>query len=262
MAKLVPLFSGSKGNSYYVGSAKGGVLIDAGRSCKQIMTALSDNEIDINKIQAVFITHEHIDHCQGLRVFLKKTGIKVYATKGTMEALIRDNRIEGNADANIITSSVSLGDMNVEIFSTSHDAEEPCCYRVTTADNRKAMIATDLGIMTDVVRNGFYGVDALVLESNHDTDMLKNGIYPYPLKQRILSRYGHLSNHACAIELPEIIRNGTMRIVLGHLSQENNRPDVAVNESTMLLRERGYRKDIDYTLDVAPAETNGKVVLF
>lgn len=262
MAKLIPLFSGSKGNSYYIGSGSGGVLVDVGRSCKQIMTALDCNDIDIKKIGGVFITHEHSDHCQGLRVFLKKTGLKVFATQGTMEALIKGKYIESDAKTEIISSTVSIGDMQVEMFRTSHDASEPCGYKVITGDNRTAMVATDLGIMTDTVRQHFMGVDALVLESNHDINMLKTGMYPYPLKQRILSKKGHLSNTDCAKELPDIIKNGTMRIILGHLSQENNKPDIAFNESNNLLSDLGYKKGYDYTLDVAPVEYNGKVVLF
>ncbi|MGN0459576.1 MAG: MBL fold metallo-hydrolase, partial [Ruminococcus sp.] len=175
MAKLIPLFSGSKGNSYYIGSSDGGVLIDAGRSCKQIENALSNNDIDIKKIRGVFVTHEHIDHCSALRVLVKKNNLPVVATEGTMEGLIKDNRIEASAETHIISGEISLGDMLVEAFPTNHDTIEPCCYRVTTSDNRKAMVATDLGIINDDVRNAFYGVDALVLESNHDIDMLKNG---------------------------------------------------------------------------------------
>ena len=268
MAKLIPLFSGSKGNSYYIGSGSGGVLIDAGRSCKQIETALNDNNIDINKVKSIFITHEHTDHCSALRVLSKKTGIKVYASAGTMEALIKDNRLDPAAKTGVIEfengrgKDVAIGDMLIESFLTNHDTPQSCCYRVTTEDNRKAMVATDLGIMTDNVRNAFYGVDALVLESNHDINMLKTGPYPYYLKQRILSDRGHLSNVNCALELPEIIKNGTMRIILGHLSQENNRPDIALNESMMYLNEKGFRRDYDYTLDIAPQETNGKVILY
>ncbi|MBQ9672994.1 MAG: MBL fold metallo-hydrolase [Ruminococcus sp.] len=262
MAKLIPLFSGSKGNSYYIGSGSGGVLIDAGRSCKQILTALDDNNIDINKIRAVFVTHEHIDHCSALRVLVKKTGMKVYATEGTMNALIRDNRLEPNAVTEVLTSPVAVGDMLVEHFSTNHDTPQPCCYRVKTSDNRCAMVATDLGTITDNVRSAFNGVDALVLESNHDVNMLKNGIYPQYLKQRILSDCGHLSNRTCAEELPDIIKNGTMRIVLGHLSQENNRPDIAMNTSIKHLADCGFKRDYDYTLDLAPEVNNGKVILF
>ncbi|MDD6644877.1 MAG: MBL fold metallo-hydrolase [Oscillospiraceae bacterium] len=262
MAKLIPLFSGSKGNSYYIGSYDGGILIDAGRSCKQIENALGNNDIDIKKIRGVFITHEHIDHCSALRVLIKKNNIPVFATEGTMEGLIRDNRIEPGAETRIISKEIALGDMLVEAFPTNHDTIEPCCYRVTTSDNRKAMVATDLGIVGDEVRNAFYGVDALVLESNHDIAMLKNGFYPYYLKQRILSSNGHLSNESCALELPEIIENGTMRIMLGHLSQDNNRPDIALKESLGVLTQRGFKRDYDYTIDVAPVESNGKVILF
>lgn len=262
MAKLIPLFSGSKGNSYYIGSSDGGILIDAGRSCKQIENALGNNDIDIKKIRGVFITHEHIDHCAALRVLVKKNNIPVFATEGTMEGLISDNRLESGAETHIISKEIALGDMLVEAFPTYHDTIQPCCYRVTTSDNRKAMVATDLGIVSDEVRNAFYGVDALVLESNHDIAMLKNGFYPYYLKQRILSSNGHLSNESCAMELPEIIENGTMRIMLGHLSQDNNRPDIALNESLGVLTQRGFRRDYDYTIDVAPVESNGKVILF
>ena len=179
-----------------------------------------------------------------------------------MEGLISDNRLESGAETHIISKEIALGDMLVEAFPTNHDTIQPCCYRVTTSDNRKAMVATDLGIVSDEVRNAFYGVDALVLESNHDIDMLKNGFYPYYLKQRILSSNGHLSNESCALELPEIIENGTMRIMLGHLSQDNNRPEIALNESLGVLTQRGFRRDYDYTIDVAPVESNGKVILF
>ena len=262
MAKLIPLFSGSKGNSYYIGSSDGGILIDAGRSCKQIENALSNYDIDIKKIRGVFVTHEHIDHCSALRVLVKKNNIPVFATEGTMEGLIKDKRIEPSAETHITSGEISLGDMLVEAFPTNHDTIQPCCFRVTTSDNRKAMVATDLGVISDEVRNAFYGVDALVLESNHDIDMLKNGFYPYYLKQRILSSNGHLSNESCAMELPEIIENGTMRIMLGHLSQDNNRPEIALNESLGVLTQRGFRRDYDYTIDVAPVESNGKVILF
>ena len=181
MAKIIPLFSGSKGNSYYIGSGAGGVLVDAGRSCKQIENALADNNIDIKKIKGVFITHEHKDHCSGLRVLVKKNHIPVYATEGTMNGLINGKCLEANAVTNVINGQVELDDMMIESFPTMHDANEPCCYKITTSDDRKAMIATDLGVMTDVIRDAFYGVDALVLESNHDVNMLKNGIYPYYL---------------------------------------------------------------------------------
>lgn len=262
MAKLVPLFSGSKGNSYYIGSGSGGVLIDAGRNCKQLENALHNNNIDIKKIRGIFITHEHNDHCSALRVFLKKNPIPVYATLGTMERLIEGNRLAPNAVTHIIDEKVAVDDMLVEAFPTNHDTPQPCCYRVTTGDNRRAMVATDLGVMTSTVRDAFYGVDALVLESNHDINMLKQGGYPYYLKQRILSSQGHLSNNDCANELPQIIENGTMRILLGHLSQENNTPNVALGESLTLLNSKGFRRDYDYTLDVAPVETNGKVIMF
>jgi phosphoribosyl 1,2-cyclic phosphodiesterase len=179
-----------------------------------------------------------------------------------MKGLIDNNRIDKNASIQVISSSIALDNMLIESFPTNHDTPQPCCYKVTTGDDRTAMVATDLGVMTDTLRKGFLGVDALVLESNHDINMLKNGSYPYYLQQRILSNQGHLSNKSCANELPDIIKNGTMRIMLGHLSQENNRPEIALKESLDYLTNQGFKRDYDYTLDVAPVETNGKVILF
>lgn len=262
MAKLIPLFSGSKGNSYYIGSGAGGVLIDAGRSCKQLVSALEENNININKISAVLITHEHIDHCSALRVFAKKTGVRVYATEGTMNRLIADNRIAPGTKTEVINSPVAIGNMLAEPYMTSHDTPQPCCYRIRTADGRCAMVATDLGTVTPEIRSAFRGVDALVLESNHDVYMLKHGIYPPYLKNRILSNLGHLSNEACSAELPAIIQNGTMRIILGHLSEQNNTPAVALKESVDKLTQLGFRRDYDYTIDTAPVVTDGRVVLF
>ena len=262
MFRFCSLYSGSTGNSLYVETPNTKILIDAGESAKKIVSALSNIEVDITEINAILVTHEHSDHIKGLGTLSKKYNIPVYATEGTMNGLINGKCLEANAVTNVINGQVELDDMMIESFPTMHDANEPCCYKITTSDGRKAMIATDLGVMTDVIRDAFYGVDALVLESNHDVNMLKNGIYPYYLKERILSKYGHLSNESCASELPEIIKNGTMRVVLGHLSQENNMPSLAIKESVDYLSSMGYKRDYDYTLDVAPVENNGKVILF
>lgn len=262
MARAVPLFSGSKGNSYYIGSASEGVLIDAGRSCKQIENAMLANGLDMGSIGAVFITHEHTDHCSALRVLAKRYGFKVYSSLGTLNALRAGNKLDPNTDADVITDEVVIGNMRVQRIYTPHDAAESCCYRVTAPDGKSALIATDMGVMLPDVRTAAEQSDFVVLESNHDINMLKNGFYPYPLKQRILSNRGHLSNEACAKELVNLVEKGTLRLMLGHLSEENNTVPLAMSTSVDLLTSNGMKYKSDYSLDVAPSVSTTKAIIF
>ena len=262
LAKVVPLFSGSKGNSYYIGSSGEGVLIDVGRSCKQIENMLSLNGIGIASIGAVFVTHEHVDHCQGLRVFAKKNKIKIYASEGTLSAMAEKNYISPENECDVIEDIITVGNMQVERCDTPHDARESCCYKVYTCDGRKAVVATDMGVMTDSVRKLISSSDFAVVESNHDVRMLKLGDYPYVVKQRILSDKGHLCNEACAEELAGFIKNGNMRLMLGHISENNNTPVLALNTSVNALNEIGMKRGLDYTLETVPAQSNGKSVVF
>lgn len=262
MAKVIPLFSGSKGNSYFVGSSGEGVLIDAGRTCKQLELALDYNKIDVKRIGAIFITHEHTDHCSGLKVFAKRYGIKVYASFGTLVAMDEKNIIDENVQTQVITDSVVVGNMQINRCDTPHDARESCCYQVVTADDRRAVIATDIGIMKDEIRQIIRDSDFAVVESNHDVKMLQEGMYPYNVKQRILSDKGHLSNEACASELADFVRNNTTRLMLGHISENNNLPYLALNTALEALKKQGMRNNIDFTLETVPAETRGKAVLF
>ncbi|HCA04667.1 MAG TPA: MBL fold metallo-hydrolase [Ruminococcaceae bacterium] len=262
MAKAVPLFSGSKGNSYFIGSAGEGVLIDAGRSCKQIELAMEANGVSMLSVGAVFITHEHIDHCSALRVLVKKYNLPVYASRGTMNALINSAKLEPGADLHIIEDEAAIGNMLVERINTPHDAAESCCYRVISPDGKRALVATDMGYMTPGVRKAAANSDFAVIESNHDVEMLKTGPYPYVLKKRILSDRGHLSNEACASELCELVRSGTLRLMLGHLSEQNNTPEIALRTSAAELTRAGMKLNTDFTLDVAPGNPTVKSVIF
>lgn len=262
MARVVPLFSGSKGNSYYIGTASEGVLIDAGRSCKQIVNAIETNGLNIKNIGAVFITHEHTDHCSALKVLAKRYGFEVYASAGTLNALESTGKLDPIIHTNVIKDKVAIGNMNVERIDTPHDAAESCCYRVTAADGKSALIATDMGCMLPQVRCAAKQSDFVVLESNHDVQMLKNGFYPFTLKKRILSDRGHLSNEACANELIEIVKGGTLRLMLGHLSEENNTPRLALSTSVSVLENAGVKYRSDYTLDIAPSEPGVQSVIF
>ncbi len=262
MAKAVPLFSGSKGNSYYIGSTTEGVLIDAGMSCKQLENAMEANGLKMSSVGAVFITHEHTDHCSALKVLAKRYGFDVYASAGTLSQLEQKGRLAPETSTYIIENEVAVGNMRIQRINTPHDAAESCCYRVTASDGKSALIATDMGVMLPEVRQAAKASDFVVIESNHDVDMLKNGIYPYPLKLRILSDRGHLSNAACATELAELVNCGTLRLMLGHLSEQNNTPQLALSTSVSALESAGMKLNTDFTLDIAPRETNLKSVIF
>lgn len=262
LARVVPLFSGSKGNSYYIGTSSEGVLIDAGRSCKQIENAMEANGLKMSNVSAVFITHEHTDHCSAVKVLSKRYNLPVYASQGTLNALECGNKISPETDTILIENEVAIGNMLVQRYNTPHDAAESCCFRVTVSDGKSALIATDMGVMIPEIRTAAQQSDLVVLESNHDIDMLKNGIYPYVLKKRILSDRGHLSNDACAIELAELVKCGTLRLMLGHLSEQNNTPNIAFSTSVAALENAGLKLRSDYTLDIAPSETRVQSVIF
>lgn len=262
MAKFVTLFSSSSGNSYYIGSSGQGVLIDAGQSCKQIELAMQSNNLDLRSVRAVLVTHEHSDHCKGLKVLASRYGFKVYASEGTLNALERADRLSTCFSCEVIESTLAVGDMLIERHDTPHDSAESCAFSVTTADGARATVATDMGIMRSSVREAIMRSTLTVIESNHDIDMLKTGSYPYALKKRILSERGHLSNKACAEELPELVKSGVNRIILGHLSKENNTPLLAYNTALEALSKAKMTLGLDFTLEVAPVKTNGKAVIF
>lgn len=258
MAKICPLFSSSKGNSTYIGTNEVGILVDIGRSTKQILNALNVNNISINSIKAIFITHEHSDHIQGLKVFASKYNVPVYASNGTINALKQKGIFNGKFPVNIIDSSgINIYGMCIKPFDTPHDSSHSVGYIIDTIDKKRAVVATDIGYMTDTIRNSIIGANAVLIESNHDIRMLQNGPYPYYLKKRILSNSGHLSNDACAAELPYFIKNGTNKFILAHLSQENNLPELALETSVCHLSSYNMKNGIDYQLLVAPVENIG-----
>ena len=262
MAKIVPLFSSSKGNSYYIQGNGSAILIDAGRNLKQLELAMAENDLSMRDVQAIFVTHEHSDHISALKVLLKRYPIPLYASRGTLEYLARYDKVPPVAQLRVIENIVETGDFRVERVETSHDAAEPCGYFITTPDGRRMSVVTDTGYLTENAKLAISRSHLAVVESNHDLDMLKEGAYPYILKQRILSDNGHLSNSACAEALPDFVGAGLTRIILGHLSEENNTPHLALNESIDSLGRAGMVINTDYTLDVAPVVTNGRSVRF
>lgn len=260
MARLCPLFSGSTGNSYYIGTRSAGLLLDAGRSARQLTGALQRCGIDPLAVQGILITHEHSDHIAGVRVFAKKYGIPVFASQGTLLAI--DSSLEG-VERWVMEEELQLAGMTVRPFSTPHDSAQSLGFRIRTEDGRQFALATDLGALTGCVREHLLGAEFVVIESNHDKEMLRNGPYPAYLKRRILAGTGHLSNGECAAFLPELAQAGTKRFLLAHLSRENNTPTLAREAALSSLCGAGLSQGTDFWLGVAPVENQeGKAIIF
>ena len=263
MTRLCPLFSGSDGNCYYIGSADKGILIDCGRTAKQITEALSHRDIEMKNISAIFITHEHTDHVKALKTLASRHNIKVYATEGTILALEEKNLINPKVNISPISfDGIEVNGNYIKPFHISHDCREGVGYVVETSDERKTDFATDTGIVTDEIKNALKGCDTVVIESNYDENMLVSGDYPYDLKRRILSSRGHLSNAVCADTVTELIQTGTTRIILAHISRKNNMPCLAEEATVSLLQSQHIRRNADYVLHLAKHSNHGLKIIY
>lgn len=261
MARICPLFSGSTGNATLIKDGERALLIDAGASFKSLCEAIADSGTDINNICGVLITHEHEDHIKGLKVLLNKLKIPVYASKETLCALEKAGKLTKDAEVFVAENDFCVNDFAVKRFATSHDTEGSSGYTVLLPSEKKVTVCTDLGVVTDEVRNAISGSDVLLFESNHDVAMLKRGPYPPALKLRILSDKGHLSNVACSSELPAFLKSGTTRFILGHLSLHNNFPQIALSAAKAELFSIGAKKDCDYILSAAKPKNNEVTVI-
>lgn len=261
MSKICPLFSGSTGNCTYIGTKNGAVLVDAGASMKRIMAALECAGGTAEELKAIAVTHQHIDHITGLRPILNKLKIPLIASEKTIEALAVANKIPEGARVIAIENQVEVEGIIINRFATSHDCEGSSGYSFILPDQKKFTLCTDLGIVTDEVRNALNGSDLVLLESNHDVEMLKRGPYPPELKIRIMSDKGHISNNVCSAELVKLLKNGTKRFILGHLSQNNNTPLVARSSAEAALMDIGAENGKDYLLYVAHPQGNGVTVI-
>ena len=261
--RFCSLFSSSSGNSTFIGSAKTGVLIDAGVSAKKLKEALLSRELDPASLGGIFITHEHADHIKGMRILASTFNIPVYASAGTMEYLEENGHVTSKFPFEVIDEKgIEIGDLFIKPFSTPHDSVESCGFQLTFFDGQKAAVATDTGCVTDKMKENFLGCSLVMLESNHDVGMLQSGPYPYYLKRRILSDRGHLSNEMCAEFVKELVQKGATRIFLGHLSDENNFPDLAFQTSLAALGEIGAVNGRDCILQVNKKENDGGIIRF
>lgn len=228
--RLVSIASGSSGNCIYIDNDESAVLIDTGISRKRIFEGIESIGASPDKIRSILITHEHCDHIAGLAVTMKQLKVPVYATMKTFDAIMSQNK-NTKMDTSLFhcitpNNDFSIDGFNVRPFSVSHDAADPVCYTVCDPSG-KAAVATDLGYYDEYIVSCLTNSNILLLESNHDINMVQVGSYPYSLKKRILSEKGHLSNEGCASLITRLAGADLTHVILGHLSRENNYPLLA-----------------------------------
>lgn len=252
MLKICSFFSGSSGNCTYIESEKGAILIDAGVSMKKIFEKLCQVGRKPQFIKAIFVTHEHIDHILSVGSIARKLSIPVYATKNTWRAMYKNiGRIEKDFIKPVEYGlNTEIEDMAVVPFKIPHDAADPVGYKIKSGDSEFA-VATDIGEMNESIFLALSGCRGVLLEANHDVDMLIGGSYPLNLKKRIRGKLGHLSNEEAALTCARLVSVGTKKILLGHLSEENNRPEIAFDTVKENILKCGVKVPEDVYLSVA-----------
>lgn len=260
MIKLCTLASGSNGNCIYISDGNSNILIDTGISATRIIRELSMLSVGISAIDAIFITHEHGDHICGLEKLLARHNVPVYTSPGTARGI--GERVEclyGKINTFLPGDVVTVGEMEITSFHTPHDTYESVGYRIRAGTNTVA-VATDIGHMEDEILEKIMGVDILLLECNYDKTRIRYSRYPAFLKSRIVGGHGHLSNSECAETVLRAVQSGTKKIVLGHLSAENNTPREAYTEVHTHLTNNGIIPGVDVMLTVAPRGERGTLI--
>ena len=249
MFKFCSLFSGSSGNSSLIQTKNTKILVDAGVSAKKIENSLISLDVNPAEIDAIIVTHEHSDHTVGIGTLSKKYNIPVYANKETWDELTTQmKRISEDNIKYFTFKNFKIGDLSISPFSIPHDAANPCGFNIYY-NKKKISIATDIGHMTTEVIDKLSNSSFILLESNYDTNTLKCSSYPYPLKRRIAGPYGHLSNDEAGKTISYLLDHGLNGIMLGHLSKENNFPELAYK--TVLEQIVDNKINKDFSLSVA-----------
>lgn len=263
---LFSIASGSSGNCVYIGNEQTHLLIDVGISCKRIEAGLKENNICPSQINGILITHEHSDHISGLGVFSRKYGVRIFATQETIQEICKSSTV-GEIEEKLFCPILPdqpfcIKTLTVHPFSISHDAANPVAYRVEF-QGRAAAVATDLGEYNDYIVENLKGLNAILLEANHDVNMLQTGKYPYPLKKRILGQAGHLSNEASGQLLNEILNEDLKYIFLGHLSKDNNYEALAYETVRLeiMMGDNKHREN-DFMIQVAKRDQPSSRITF
>lgn len=238
------LYSGSDGNAALIFAKGHAVLIDAGRNAKCLCAALTEAGVSPDALEAIFLTHEHRDHTAALDVFVKHHPVPVHITERSAQKILprAGEALREHLVVHPPLYTATVGPFIFSSFSTSHDSAQSVGFRITVRDesgDHSVGYATDLGCVTPAVENGLCGCEAVVLECNHDEEMLMEGPYPYDLKHRIASVKGHLSNRDCAAFATRLATKGLKRLLLAHLSEINNLPALALGEVRSALAGTG-----------------------
>lgn len=256
--KFCSLYSGSSGNCQFIKTEKTVILVDAGLSGKKIQQEMIKIGEDPQKIDAIFVTHEHIDHIQGAGVLSRRFDIPIYANEKTWSAM---NPIIGDIKSHnikIISEDAEVGDIFVQSFNISHDAASPVGYNIYHK-NKKISMVTDTGCINANIIKSITDADLLLVESNHDEDMVLIGPYPWPLKRRVLGEFGHMSNDTAGNLITKAIKRGTEIVLLGHLSKENNFPQLAYKTVENILIENGIDVNPGVCLDMTYRDRSSNI---
>ena len=257
MIKFCNLFSVSSGNSTYIETETAKILIDAGVSCTRIVKALETLGVSFNDIDAILITHEHSDHTKGLTTIAKKFNTPIYATEKTWSQMDSLNVCDSCKNTFSPNKNFEIGDATVHPFSIPHDAIDPCGFSILSK-GKKVTVATDIGHIEEKLISEMTGSDVLLIESNYDNDTLLCGAYPYFLKKRISSDIGHLSNESTSKLVKTLYESGVTKFILGHLSKENNFPELAYQ--TVLNELNNSTLDVPFHLSVAGRDTVDEIL--
>jgi phosphoribosyl 1,2-cyclic phosphodiesterase len=262
--RIMTIASGSSGNCIYIGSENTHILIDAGISRKKIDEGLRAADLSLKDITAILVTHEHSDHIKGLGVTSRKDEIPVYSTQGTIDGILSTSTL-GELPKELFhpilpDGDIQINDLTIHPFSVSHDANDPVAYTVSF-EQKKAGVVTDLGFYNDYIVDNMKGCDSLIVEANHDINLLQVGSYPYYLKQRILGKKGHLSNEASGQLINSLLNDHITNIMLGHLSKENNYDKLAYETVRLEIDMSGNSyKANDFDIEVAKRSEPSKII--